>query len=339
MSASTILVTGVSGYIATHVAKSFISHGYRVRGTVRNQETAEKVRETFSQTPGCIEIVIVPDIAKKDAFNEAVRDVDGVVHTASPFFYKVSDFDKDMREPAVNGTLGLLKAVKSFNSKVKRVVITSSFVAMQDFSKGHRPGYIYTEKDWNPVDLDMAYKYPSLGYVASKTLAERAAWDFVRTERPNFTLATINPPMVYGPVAHTATLKSLNQSVLDIWQLMSGQAKKVPSTSVPLFVDVRDCAKAHVRAFESFNGGRFIPVSGSFSFKDICSILQEEFPEYADLVPNPGPPDASETFGIDNSLSKKELQMSFERSLRETIKDTARSLDQIAKRKVHPEKL
>lgn len=63
---------------------------------------------------------------------------------------------------------------------------------------------------------------------ASKTLAERAAWDFVRTERPNFTLSTINPPMVYGPVAHTTTLKSLNQSVLDIWQLMSGEAKMVP---------------------------------------------------------------------------------------------------------------
>jgi nucleoside-diphosphate-sugar epimerase len=164
MAVPTILVTGVSGYIATHVAKCLISHGYHVRGTVRNPETAEKVRQTFSETPSSIETVIVPDIAKEGSFNEAVRDVDGVIHTASPFFYKVSDFDKDMCEPAVNGTLELLKSVKAMNPNVERVVITSSFAAIHDFSKGRRPGYVYTENDWNPVSLDMAYKFPSLRY-------------------------------------------------------------------------------------------------------------------------------------------------------------------------------
>jgi nucleoside-diphosphate-sugar epimerase len=145
--------------------------------------------------------------------------------------------------------------------------------------------------------------------------------------------------MVYGPFEHSTTLESLNQSVLDIWLLMSGEVKKIPPASLPYFVDVRDCAEAHVRAYEGSNGGRFIPVSGPFSFEDVCRILKEDAPEYAHLVPNPGRREPSETFQINNSLSKRELHMGFDRSLRETINETVRSLEKIVRNKTRSEKL
>lgn len=126
----TVLVTGVSGFVATHIAKAFIAKGYHVRGTVRSVHTAAKVRDVFSQTPHDLSLVIVPDIARSGAFDEAVQGVDGVIHTASPFFYKVTDFEQDLLEPAINGTLGILKSVQRFNPDIRRVVITSSFAAI-----------------------------------------------------------------------------------------------------------------------------------------------------------------------------------------------------------------
>lgn len=162
----------------------------------------------------------------------------------------------------------------------------------------------------------------------------------METENPNFTLATVNPPMIFGPVEQWTTVMSLNQSAKDIWHLMSGKARSVPSTALPAFIDVRDCAEAHVRAYEHTSGGcRFLPVSGPFQYKDVCRILREELPEYASRVPVPEGVKDIEVFRVDNSFTRRELSMTFTRPLRETIRDMAISLDQIAQRHVLSEKL
>lgn len=166
--------------------------------TVRSQAKADKIREAKSKYgKDRLDFAIVEDIAQPDAFEKAVISdppFEAVIHTASPFHYNVTDTKKDLLDPAVIGTTGILKAIKKSAPTVKRVIITSSFAAIVDFNK--EPGYEYSEKDWSPITEREAVENPMNGYRASKTLAERAAWEFVEREKPNFTLATVGSPCV-----------------------------------------------------------------------------------------------------------------------------------------------
>lgn len=165
-----------------------------------------------------------------------------VIHTASPFVLNAKDYDKELFEPAVNGTVSILKAVQEHNPSVKRIVITSSFAAVLDFTAGLRPGYTYTEADWNPMTIDEARKAdPTAAYLVSKTLAERAAFEFVKTQKPGFSIATVTPPMVYGPLLQGFdSMRKLNTSSADIYRLFNGSSKEVPNTVFWAYVDVRD---------------------------------------------------------------------------------------------------
>lgn len=127
------------------------------------------------------------------AFEHAVVSTppfEAVIHTASPFHFNVTDTKKDLLDPAINGTTGILQAIKKHAPTVKRVVVTSSFAAI--ISANAQPGHVYSEKDWNPITEEQAWKDPPSGYRASKTFAEKAAWDFVEVEKPNFTLVTVS---------------------------------------------------------------------------------------------------------------------------------------------------
>jgi nucleoside-diphosphate-sugar epimerase len=166
-----------------------------------------------------------------------------VIHTASPFILNAKDFDRDLFEPALNGTTSVLKAIKANNPSVKRVVVTSSFASNIDYSKGYRPGYLYTEADWNPMSTQEAKDANDgvAAYLVSKTIAEKAAWDFIEQEKPNFTLATLTPPMVYGPLAQDFEgVEKLNTSSADFYRLFNGSEKEVPPPGFVAYVDVRD---------------------------------------------------------------------------------------------------
>jgi nucleoside-diphosphate-sugar epimerase len=122
-----------------------------------------------------------------------------VIHTASPFHFNVTDTKKDLLDPAIIGTTGILKAIKKNAPRVKHVVITSSFASILNAAKGNSwTEHTYSEKDWNPITEEEALQNPSNGYRASKTFAEKAAWEFVEKEKPNFTLSTMCPPLVIG---------------------------------------------------------------------------------------------------------------------------------------------
>lgn len=167
--------------------------------TVRSQAKADKIQEAKSKYGrDKLDFAIVEDIAQPDAFEKAVISdppFEAVIHTASPFHFNVTDTKKDLLDPAVVGTTGILKAIKKSAPTVKRVVITSSFAAILDPNR--KPGYEYSEKDWNPITEEEALENPTNGYRASKTFAERAAWEFVEKEKPNFTLATVGVPSEY----------------------------------------------------------------------------------------------------------------------------------------------
>jgi nucleoside-diphosphate-sugar epimerase len=259
-----------------------------------------------------------------------------VIHTASPFHFNVTDTKKDLLDPAIIGTTGILKAIKAHAPGVKRVVITSSFASIVDGSKGTRPGYVYSEKDWNPVTPEEAVQNPSNGYRASKTFAEKAAWDFVEKEKPNFSIATMCPPLVLGPIVHYLnSLDGLNTSNQRVRNLITGQNKKeIADTGTFIFVDVRDLALCHVRAIEVEEAAnkRFFITAGYFSNKEIAEIIRKDFPEYRDELPaedvkGGGYPEGG-IYKFDNKRVVDVLGIKF-RTLEESIVDLVKSLKSV----------
>ena len=195
----------------------------------------------------------------------------------------------------------------------------------------------YTEKDWNPVTWEKAANQDTDGavaYCASKTFAERAAWDFVEKNNPSFSIATILPPMVYGPNANTVkSLDHLNTSSAEIYNLMNGSQKSVPDTGFFAFVDARDVGEAHARAYESPEaaGQRYFCTAGPYTFQQVCDIVREDFPERKHLVPEgtPGAP-LPDVYKVDNSKITKELGMTF-RDLQTCIHDQVAEFIEIEK--------
>jgi nucleoside-diphosphate-sugar epimerase len=204
--------------------------------------------------------------------------------------------------------------------------------------KGHRPGYTYTEKDWNPVTYDVAANKDTDGgvaYCASKTFAEQAAYDYVENNKPIFAVSSICPPMVYGPALHTiASLDHLNTSSADIYRLMNGSEKAVPDTTFFAFVDVRDVGEAHARAYESpaAAGQRYFCTAGEYTYQQVCDIIRKDFPEKKNLVPegNPGA-EFPDVYKVDNSKIKTELGMEF-RDLQTCIHDQMAEFIAVEKR-------
>ncbi|KAI5357616.1 putative NAD(P)-binding domain superfamily [Septoria linicola] len=199
----------------------------------------------------------------------------------------------------------------------ERVVITSSFAAILDPKQGARPGYTYSEKDWNPTTYEEAKTGDgTIAYTASKTFAEKAALDFVNEHKPNFTVAAINPPMIYGPLRRRFLDGSLDN--------------QVPETGFPAFADVRNVTQAHLKAYkiDTKKNERYFIVGGTFTNADIASSLRKAFPNKSSKVPDPGNAKSFEHFQVDNSKSKNELHISYI-PIEQCIADTGKSLLQV----------
>ena len=293
----------------------------------------------FSRYGDKLSFALVPDIEAPGAFDEVVKNVDAVIHSASPFHYPVDDNERDLFHPAVNGTVRILKAVHaSGNNQIRRVVITSSFAAIVDISKGYYPGKVYTEADWNPMTWDEAkFAEGSAAYCASKAFAEKAAYDFVEKHKPSFTITTLCPPMVYGPNVHYVdSLNKLNKSSEEIWNLINGSRTSVPFTGFPAFADVRSLAEAHKSALESPGAAnkRFIITNGPFQYQQICNLVREKFPQLQDRVPlgNPDEP-LPEFYRLNHERATKELGIKWI-SFEDTFKDAVDNLLALEKKLV-----
>jgi nucleoside-diphosphate-sugar epimerase len=327
-----VLLSGGSGFIAAHCVDYLLQHGHSVVFTVRSDEKGQKILKNHpSQTKDKLSYVIVDDIAKEDAFDEAVKSdppFEGVLHTASPFHYNVTDPKKDLLDPAIIGTTGILKAIKRSAPTVKRVVITSSFAAIINPDNHQK---IYSEKVWNPITEEEAIQNPTNAYRASKTFAERAAWEFVEKEKPNFDIATINPPLVLGPVVHYLnSLDTINTSNERVRNMIQGRTKEsgLPPSGVFIWVDVRDCALAHVRALEvpEAGGKRFFTTAGYYDNSEIAEIIKKDFPDLAGQLPADLKSDRpADAYGFDNSRTKELLGIKY-RTLRESVDDTVKSM-------------
>ena len=308
-------------------------HRHEVVTTVRSDEKGEFLVKAH---PGKkLSYVIVKDIAQEGAFDEAVKSdppFDAVVHTASPFHFNVTDPKKDLLDPAIIGTTGILKAIKKSAPSVKRVAVTSSFAAIVNPNKHAK---VYDESIWNPVTMEEAVKDPATAYRGSKTLAEKAAWDFVKKEKPNFQLSTLNPPFVFGPVVHYLnSLDAVNTSNARLRDIMQGKMKeKIGGTGTFLWVDVRDIALAHVRAIElpEAAGKRFFITAGYMSNADIINIIRRNFPDLRKNLPSEADTKSDmpdDIYGYDNKRSIEVLGLKY-RSLEECVTDTIKTLQEV----------
>ncbi|KAI0286184.1 hypothetical protein BC826DRAFT_1093568 [Russula brevipes] len=242
-----VLVTGANGYLATWVVKSYLEAGYSVRGTVRSLARSAFLKDRFGHYGERFELVVVEDIARDGAFDEAVKGVDAIAHTASPFNFTAAEPD-DLIVPAVRGTTSILKSAMNHGSAVKRVVLTSSVGAIREAGVNR----VFTESDWNDASVDAVNAKgseagPLLIYLASKTLAERAAWQFVATHKSEISwdLVALNPPYISGPAP---TIDDINTSQRQVYDTLSGTRTGEQLKEQSNWVHVSVVAQAHVRA-------------------------------------------------------------------------------------------
>ncbi|KAH7187075.1 hypothetical protein BKA60DRAFT_548464 [Fusarium oxysporum] len=283
-----VLLTGGSGFVGSHCLGLLLQEGYEVVVTVRSEKKGQDILGAFPTAKSQLSYAIVEDIARENAFDEAVRTAkfDAVLHVASPYHYKPVDIKKDLIDPAVNGTLNILKAVSEYAPTAKRVVITSSFSAVVNIK---HPEKLYQEHHFNPITKAEAHEDGVQAYRASKTFAERAAWDFMQVKKPGFSLTTMNPPLILGPPAPwLASMDSINTSNERLRDLFQGQWKtELPPTASWYWVDVRDVALAHVRALERLDAGgrRFFLMQGRMSNAQIAQVAADEYPQLKDKIP------------------------------------------------------
>lgn len=219
---------------------------------------------------------------------------------------------------------------------MKHVVITSSFASIVDATKGNWPEHEYSEQDWNPITQEQATENPMTGYRASKVFAEKAAWEFVEKEKPNFSLSTMCPPLVLGPIVHYLnSLDALNTSNQRTRDIIQGKAKKeIAPTGTYLWIDVRDLARAHVLAMEKSSAAnkRFFVTAGYFSNKEIVQIVEKNFPQYKDELPTADTPGGDyPSGGVYKYNNKRSLELLGGKliTLQESIVDTVKSLQAV----------
>jgi nucleoside-diphosphate-sugar epimerase len=273
----TVLVTGGSGFIGTHCILQLLAAGHQVRTTIRNLKREGDVRAMLKvggAEPGNRLSFFAADLENDAGWREAVAGCDFVLHVASPLPPSVPKHEDELIVPAREGTLRVLRT--SRDAGVKRVVVTSSFAAV---GYGHKVRETpFNETDWtDPNGDDVA------PYTKSKTLSERAAWDFLSKEGGSLELSVVNPVAVFGPVMGP----DYSASILLVQRMMDGA---MPGTPQLYFgaVDVRDVADLHLRAMThpAAKGERFLAVAGDFlSMLDIAKILKARMGASAKRVP------------------------------------------------------
>ncbi|KAK8081360.1 hypothetical protein PG996_000141 [Apiospora saccharicola] len=283
---SLILITGATGHIAAHTVKQFLERGYRVRGTVRDLQSAawlvEDVFKTFADK-GFLELVHVPDLGAEHAFDEAIKGVSAIVHIAS-----ILTFDGDPSQvipPVVRGVTSLLELAIAEPS-VKSFVYTSSIATAVDISPGVTA---HVGRDsWNDRMVELAYAPPSpegpsfnhghAVYQTSKVEAEKAVWAFSEKHKPHFAVNVVSPSTVLG---EALVKRHLVNPYPWIKNLYDGDENVGALFQAIIHIDVKDAALLHVAATldPACDGARLQAWGEHCNMNDILAILRRMYPE------------------------------------------------------------
>jgi dihydroflavonol-4-reductase len=259
-----VLVTGASGFIAKHIVRELLDKGYTVRASVRSDKRKAEIEALFPEAD--LEFATL-DLTQDHGWADALDGVDVLMHTASPFPAADPKDPQELIRPAVDGTLRAMRAAQA--AGITRVILTSSCAAIyKDPAKPIEAQS--TAENWTDPDADF-----TSAYEASKTLAEKAAWDFV-AEHPEMQLTSINPGGVFGP----AMDPNFGTSLEIIEDILARKYPMVPNMNLPM-VDVRDVAHMHVAAIanpESI-GNRYAANAGALSMLEIAQTLNAAFPD------------------------------------------------------------
>lgn len=282
-----VLVTGASGFVAQHVILQLLAKGYEVRGTLRSLKRADEVRAILSAHDARANTIqfVEADLSSPEGWDAAVSGCDFVQHVASPFPAVHPKDEMELIRPARDGAIRVLRAAKA--AGVKRVVMTSSMAAIA-YGHGDKRAEVSDETMWSDI-----YGPDNTPYTKSKTIAERAAWNYVQGQTHNgegvgLELATINPTGILGP----ALSKDVSTSLEIPIRLLNGKTPGVPQLGFS-FVDVRDVAECHVKAMElpAAAGERFLATEGFLWFSEAAEVLRKAFPAYDKKIPKGKIPD------------------------------------------------
>lgn len=337
-----VMITGATGYVAGWIVKRLLEEGLTVHAAVRDPDNKKKTQHLdnlANKLPGSIKY-FKADLLEDGSYAEAMKACELVYHTASPFTIDVKDPQKQLIDPAVQGTENVLKQANAIES-VKRIVVTSSCAAIYTdaIDTVQAPGGKITEELWNTTaSLD----YQPYSY--SKLLAEKKAWE-IADAQTRWQLVTINPSLVMGPALNAKSVTSESYNILT--QIGDGTMKMgIPKMGFGV-VDVRDVAQAHYQAgFVPKASGRYITSAHN---SDLLEMALQLHDKYGDDYPLPSKPlpkwllmligpmvnsafsrkaiknNVNVPFRADNSKIKSELNMKF-RPLKETMEDAFQTL-------------
>jgi nucleoside-diphosphate-sugar epimerase len=334
MTKPTVLVTGVSGFIAKHCALEMLKAGYGVRGTVRSLERADEVKASLAKHVDVSRLEFAQADLESDAgWDAAVAGCAHVLHVASPFPAAQPRDEQDLIRPAVQGTLRVLRVAAA--SGAQRFVQTSSMVAVMSGHPRERTAP-FTEADWTPVDSPNVTAYGK-----SKTLAERAARDFMAKDTSGMHYSSVNPGLVLGP----ALDRDIGTSAAIVQAFLKGKYPGAPRMAIPC-VDVRDVARMHRLALETNapSGGRYLGAAETLWLIEIAEAIRAGVGDAARKVPTRVLPDwlvkllaifdggarqtvpeLGKAMNVDNSLTRRTLGIEFIPA-REAAVATANSL-------------
>ncbi|KAL1938000.1 hypothetical protein VTO73DRAFT_12011 [Trametes versicolor] len=296
---ATILVTGANGYVGCWVVRALLEKGYTVLGAVRTKEKADALFSLISSKhpsrARAFDCLLIPDIAAEDAIDPFLEGVHGVVHTATPVTFALEDPEAYIR-PAVDGTLGILRAATK-HKDIKRVVVTSSIGAIAETVQEETR--VYTEEDWNEFAVKQVRELGKAAtgwwkYDASKVLAEQAAWKFYEDNKGtiSYELSTIVPGWILGPIPDDPSSPdafTTPSPILEWKQLFEVPPPEKPIPAIFNYVDIRDVTEMHVRALElpEAAGQRFTAVSHVCTWQDWFNAAQEQnfLPSLAKIHP------------------------------------------------------
>lgn len=272
--ADRVLVTGISGFIASHIAKCLLDKGYEVRGTVRDKQKGARIANALQlghEGANSIELVEAK-LGSDEGWAEAVQGCRYIQHIASPFPFEAPSDREALVLEARAGAQRVLE--HGFSAGAERIVLTSSMVSMMG-QKGRGKIMKVKESDWSDPDWK-----PLTAYPVSKTRAELSAWAYAETQGYKDKLVTVCPGLVFGPDLYQNGGASLGI----IRALFKGDFPLTPKIAYPI-IDVRDCASIHVSAMtaEAVGGRRLIAAGETLWMKDIAKLLRQEYPRASEL--------------------------------------------------------